>query len=93
MTSAFLQVYGGPRDTREKGNISDGVRDTNNLLRKSHLIPHIAKQIGLKVPLIGRDIREALMPQNKLPLPLPKGHLDWQKPFRLDPDAMFPRLH
>jgi hypothetical protein len=45
-----------PRDTREKGNVSDGVRDTNDLLRKSHLIPHIAKQIGLKVPAIWRDI-------------------------------------
>lgn len=59
-----------PRDTRKKGNVGDGVRDTNNLLRKSHLIPHIAKQIGLKVPVIWRDIREALMPQNKLPAPV-----------------------
>jgi len=74
-----------PRDTREKGNVSDGVRDTNDLLRKSHLIPHIAKQIGLKVPVIWRDIscRSRYL----------EVTLDWQKPFRLDPDAMFPRLH
>jgi hypothetical protein len=65
-----------PRDTREKGSVSDGVCDTNNLLRKSHLIPHIA----------------ALMPQNKLPSRYLEVTLDWQRPFRLDPDAMFPRL-
>src|SRR5512144_2419417 len=69
MTSAFLRVYGGRGIPARRATLVMASR-YEQPARKSHLIPHIAKQIGLKVSVIWRDIREALMPQNKLPAPV-----------------------